>query len=100
VIKRQHFVQASFEHISAALRGLADMARSAVGKLPPLWVRTLIAAYERIPAQLKKEADEIYIIQVGFEPGVRYGLGILGSLPEYRLHKSGLVRLRSHTFGE
>lgn len=38
--------------------------------------------------------------QVGFWIGMRYGLGILGSLLEYRLHKSRLVRLRSHTFGD
>ncbi len=38
--------------------------------------------------------------QVGFGTSVRYGLGILGSLLEYRLHKSRFVRLRSHTFGE
>jgi hypothetical protein len=38
--------------------------------------------------------------QVGFWTGVRYGLGILGSLVEYRLHKSQFVRLRSYTFGE
>src|SRR5437016_12481230 len=38
--------------------------------------------------------------QMGFLTGVRYGLGILGSLLEYRLHKSSLVRLRSHRFGD
>jgi len=38
--------------------------------------------------------------QVGFGTSVRYGLGILGSLLEYRLHKSRFVRVRSHTFGE
>jgi len=38
--------------------------------------------------------------QVGFWTAVRYGLGILGSLLEYRLHKSRFVPLRSHTFGE
>jgi glycosyltransferase involved in cell wall biosynthesis len=37
--------------------------------------------------------------QVGFGTSVRYGFGILGSLLEYRLHKSPL-RVRSHTFGE
>lgn len=37
--------------------------------------------------------------QVGFWTGVRYGLGILGSLLEYRLHKSPFVRLRSYKFG-
>ena len=38
--------------------------------------------------------------QVGFWTSVRYGLGILASLLEYRFHKSRFVRLRSHTFGE
>ena len=38
--------------------------------------------------------------QVGFWTAVRYGLGILVSLLEYRLHKSRVVRLRSHTFGK
>jgi glycosyltransferase involved in cell wall biosynthesis len=38
--------------------------------------------------------------QVGFWASVGYGLGILLSLLEYRLHKSRFVRLRSHTFGE
>ena len=38
--------------------------------------------------------------QMGFLTGVRYGFGILGSLLEYRLHKSRFVRLRSHTFGK
>jgi len=38
--------------------------------------------------------------QVGFWTSVRYGLGILVSLLEYRLHKSRFVLLRSHTFGE
>ena len=38
--------------------------------------------------------------QMGFGTGVRYGLGILVSLLEYRLHKSRVVRLRSHTFGK
>ena len=38
--------------------------------------------------------------QVGLGTSVRYGLGILGSLLEYRLHKSRVVRLRSHTFGK
>jgi len=37
--------------------------------------------------------------QMGFGTGLRYGLGILISLLEYRLHKSRLVRLRSHRFG-
>jgi hypothetical protein len=118
-------------HISAALRGLADMVRSAIRKLPPLWVRSLVSPYERIPAQLKKKAAEIYMIDdtsndhtfwagMGYkllhnilipfkEEGMRiaeipipthYGHGILGSLLQNRLHKSGLVRLRSHTFGE
>src|SRR5256712_3450310 len=36
--------------------------------------------------------------QMGFLTGVRYGLGILVSLLEYRLHKSRFVRLRSHMF--
>src|SRR5256712_8989447 len=36
--------------------------------------------------------------QMGFGTGVRYGLGILVSLLEYRLHKSRFVRLRSHMF--
>jgi glycosyltransferase involved in cell wall biosynthesis len=163
------------------------MVRSAVGRLPPLLVRTLVAAYERNPAQLKKEAAEIYIIddassddtfwagmgykllhnipnlnvyrnprnlgyggnqkrglrhaiakdevpferctedfpfdteiliqfneegmriaeipipthygpephQVGFGTDVRYGRGILGSLLQYRLHKSGIRKFRS-----
>jgi len=38
--------------------------------------------------------------QVGFGTAVRYGLGILVSLLEYRLHKSRFLRLRSHTFDE
>src|SRR2546426_2416322 len=38
--------------------------------------------------------------QMGFGTGVRYGLGILVSLLEYRLHKSRFVRLRSHMFGK
>ena len=38
--------------------------------------------------------------QGGFWTGVRYGLGILGSVLEYHLHKSRFVRLRSHTFGD
>jgi len=38
--------------------------------------------------------------QVSFWTSVRYGLGILVSLLEYRLHKSRFVRLRTHTFGE
>ncbi len=38
--------------------------------------------------------------QMGFLTSVRYGFGILGSLLEYRLHKSRFVRLRSHTFGD
>jgi glycosyltransferase involved in cell wall biosynthesis len=38
--------------------------------------------------------------QMGFGTSVRYGFGILGSLLEYRLRKSRLVRLRSRTFGE
>ena len=38
--------------------------------------------------------------QMGFLTGVRYGLGILVSLLEYRLHKARFVRLRSRTFGE
>jgi len=36
--------------------------------------------------------------QVGFWTGVRYGLGILGSLLEYRLHSSGIRRFRSPKF--
>ena len=38
--------------------------------------------------------------QVGFGTSVRYGLGILGSLLEYRLHKSGMLRFRSERFGD
>src|SRR5438128_6190937 len=38
--------------------------------------------------------------QMGFGTGVRYGLGILVSLLEYRLHKSRFVLLRSHMFGK
>src|SRR5712691_1539523 len=38
--------------------------------------------------------------QMGFGISVRYGLGILGSLLEYRLYNSRFVRLRSHTFGD
>jgi len=38
--------------------------------------------------------------QMGFGTGLRYGLGILISLLEYRLHKSRFVRLRSHMFGK
>ena len=38
--------------------------------------------------------------QVSFWTAVRYGLGILVSLLEYRLHKSRFVRLRSHMFGK
>jgi glycosyltransferase involved in cell wall biosynthesis len=36
--------------------------------------------------------------QVGFWTSVRYGLGILGSLLEYRLHSSGIRRFRSPKF--
>src|SRR3989454_3831612 len=38
--------------------------------------------------------------QMGFGTGVRYGLGILGSLLEYRLRKARFVQIRSRTFGE
>ena len=38
--------------------------------------------------------------QVGFGTSVRYGLGILGSLLEYRLHKSGMLRFHSERFGD
>ena len=38
--------------------------------------------------------------QVGFGTSVRYGLGILVSLLEYRLHKSRMLRFHSERFGD
>jgi len=38
--------------------------------------------------------------QVGFWTSARYGLGILVSLLEYRLHKSRMLRFRSERFGD
>jgi hypothetical protein len=37
--------------------------------------------------------------QVGFWTSLRYGLGILISLLEYRLHSSGIRKFRSPKFG-
>src|SRR5205807_8218506 len=54
-------------------------------------VRTLIAAYERIPAHLKKEAAEIYIIDDASEDNTFWagtGYKLLHNIPNLNVYRN------------
>src|SRR2546429_6592199 len=63
-------------------------------------VRTLVAAYERIPAQLKKEAAEIYIIDDAsnddtFWAGIGYKL--LHNIPNLNVYRICVISAMAAT---